>query len=69
MQVNLFGQIYKVSFANLFHYEKLFSYCLEMLFSILENFRIWFELIWIQNAKYMKEIKNRKEKQKKQKKG
>jgi hypothetical protein len=68
MQVNHFGQIYKVVFANLFHFEKLFSYCLEMLFWILENFRILFELIWSQNAKDMKEIKNRKEKEKKQKK-
>jgi hypothetical protein len=57
-----FGQIYKVVFANLFHYEKLFSYCLEMLFWILEIFRILFELIWSQNAKDMKESKKEKKK-------
>jgi hypothetical protein len=52
--------IYKVLFENLFYYEKLFSYYLEMLFWILEKFRNWFELIWCSNEKVMKDLENRK---------
>jgi hypothetical protein len=38
-----------------------------MLFLILENFCNWFEVIWIKNAKSMKEIRKQKKKKKKTK--
>jgi hypothetical protein len=46
--------IYKVLFANLFYYENLFSYCLEMLFWILEILEIDLNSFGVQMKKLWK---------------
>jgi hypothetical protein len=44
---------------------KVFSYGLKMWSWILENFRIWFELIWCSNEKVMEEIQKKESKKEK----
>jgi hypothetical protein len=65
MKVKPHGPFHKVFMKIKFISEKCISYYFKTLCWIIENFRNWFESIWISNAKVIKELENRKRKKRK----